>query len=131
MPFRFRLLVFVVVATIFYVAALSNELYTIASPPSFSFHIVLRKLESVVAFTIVGLSLNWCLVTRQRRTLILALSIAAYSALIEIGQRVSGSHEPIAESMFDVLCGAVGGGLAGLLARATTKRARDSSTGAR
>jgi len=130
MPSFLRFFVFIFVATTFYVVALNNEIYTIASPPSMGYHIVLRKLESIVAFVIVATSMNWWLMLRRPRA-VLALCTAAYSALIEIGQRLSGSHEQLAESLFDVACGAAGGYIAGLLARTLWKRARDRSTGAR
>lgn len=69
---------------------------------------VLRKLYSIVAFSIVGFFAA-PLVPRWRRILVDALLIAAFSGVIEIAQAVTGADEGYLSNAFDVGCGAIGG----------------------
>ena len=117
-----RFFVFLVLAVAFYIAALSDRVYELASPPDLVGFVTLRKIESVVAFAVVGLSAAWWLSGRRHMTAILVLGMAAYSALIELGQSLAGSTETWRQHSFDILCGALGGYIAGLIAQALRLR---------
>jgi hypothetical protein len=97
-----------------YAAALSGDLYDLTSPPVLSWHILLRKAYSIVAFVLVGYLLRRAFAERARRLspAACALAVALYSAAIEIGQAFVGSHEGLAWNAVDVACGAIGGLLA-------------------
>jgi uncharacterized BrkB/YihY/UPF0761 family membrane protein len=85
--------------------------------------VVLRKLYSVAAFTLIGFVVHKALPPVRRPALRAALIVAALSALIEVAQKLRHAHEGLASNAFDVLCGAFGGWLAVTLARAFTLRA--------
>ena len=104
----------VVVATVMYALACSDEFYRLTSPPDLSWHILLRKSYSVVAFALVGYLGRRALEENGRTSVVAAcvLGVACYSALIEVGQFVLGSTEGIYWNVFDTLCGALGGALA-------------------
>ncbi|MDQ2908145.1 MAG: VanZ family protein [Candidatus Eremiobacteraeota bacterium] len=70
--------------------------------------VFLRKLYSIVAFGIVGFFAAPLLPRRARLRWDTAL-IAGFSLLIEIAQKLIGSHEGYASNLFDIGCGAVGG----------------------
>lgn len=95
-----------------FAAALSGDVYDATSPPEFVWHVGLRKLYSIVAFTLVGA----CYAFARRRVRIVdaALAIALYSGLIEIGQWFTGD-EPLRWNLFDVGCGFIGGALGALV----------------
>ncbi|HTX02563.1 MAG TPA: hypothetical protein VMD07_02690 [Candidatus Acidoferrales bacterium] len=122
-----RFILFLILAVAFYIAALSNTVYVVASPPNLDWHTWLRKIESVVAFTVLGLSLAWWLAGRRHLSAILILGMAAFSALIELGQTYTGSPESWRLHILDVACGALGGFFASLIAQAL--RLRDGSAG--
>jgi hypothetical protein len=111
-----------ILAIAFYIAALSNMVYLLASPPDLDWHTLLRKIESIVAFTVVGLSAAWWLAGRRHMTLVLVIGMAAYSALIESGQSFTGSPEPWRMHILDISCGALGGFIASLIAQALPLR---------
>ncbi len=71
---------------------------------------VLRKLYSIVAFSIVGFFAA-PLIPRSRRIVIDALLIAAFSGVIEIAQAVTGADEGYLSNTFDIGCGGVGGAI--------------------
>jgi hypothetical protein len=104
----------IVVAILMYAAACSDEVYDLTSPPGFEWHILLRKAYSVVAFALVGYLLRRALIEngRLRIALTCIAAIAAYSALIEVGQFVLGSKEGLAWNAVDTACGALGGAIA-------------------
>lgn len=81
-------------------------------PPRFnrdlSAALVLRKLYSIGAFAIVGVFAA-ALLDGTRRALGCAALVAAFSAVIEVVQKLSGSKEGLLSNAFDVGCGAVGG----------------------
>jgi hypothetical protein len=104
--------VFAVVALAFFGAALSNEVYNLTSPPAFLWHVLLRKLYSIVAFALVGGIYVWASGASVRQS---AISIAAYSGAIELGQHLTYGHEPLYWNAIDVLCGALGGALGALI----------------
>ncbi|HEY6234777.1 MAG TPA: hypothetical protein VIW69_06745 [Candidatus Elarobacter sp.] len=111
-----------VVAAALFWAATSNDVYDLTSPPSLTFHIVLRKTYSIAAFALVGFTADKALGPSARAALRASLVVAAYSAAIEVVQAVRGSHEGVAWNVVDVLCGAAGGWL-GFVARGI-RRAR-------
>ena len=110
------------VAAALFWAATSNEVYDVTSPSRLSFHIVLRKTYSIVAFALVGFTADKALGPSTRAALRGALLVAAYSAAIEVVQIAHGS-ESAAWSVFDVLCGAAGGWL-GVVARGIRRSRR-------
>jgi hypothetical protein len=69
---------------------------------------LIRKIYSVIAFAILG-TLLAPLVPRSRRARSTAAAVAAFSATIEIVQRLTVSHEGNRSSLFDIGCGALGG----------------------
>ncbi len=97
-----------------YVLACDNEFYQLTSPPELSWHVLLRKAYSIVAFALVGYLLRRALVENHRPRFVAPciLGIAGYSAVIEVGQFLLGSHEGFAWNCFDTLCGALGGAVA-------------------
>ena len=100
-----------IVGTILYVVALSNEIYAVTSPPALSWHVVLRKTYSVIAFASLGYLVGRAVREHGGRPtpLGLAAAVAAYSLAIECGQAVVGSREGLAWEAIDVACGALGG----------------------
>jgi uncharacterized BrkB/YihY/UPF0761 family membrane protein len=86
-------------------------------------HVVLRKVYSIVAFTVLGFVVHSALPRARRPALRAALVVAAFSAAIEAAQKLRGAHEGLLSNAFDIACGALGGCLAVGLARAFTRRA--------
>ena len=103
-----------VVATLLYVVACRQDVYLLTSPPSFEWHILLRKAYSVVAFALVGYLLRRALIENGRSHIALTCigGLALYSGLIEAGQFIGGSQEGLAWTAIDVICGALGGAAA-------------------
>jgi hypothetical protein len=119
-----------VVATVFFIVALSADVYEDTSPAhlasrlfgggtarfgrpfGISLHIVVRKFYSVVAFAIVGWTAQRALPPSARPALRMTLLVGLYSAAIEYGQWREGSTEGLRWNAFDVACGALGGYLA-------------------
>ncbi|HEV2740583.1 MAG TPA: hypothetical protein VGU66_18630 [Candidatus Elarobacter sp.] len=126
----------VVVALLFW-AALSHRVYRGTLPiwliervfgedaedGPLALHLVLRKAYSVVAFALLGFVVNLALPRTRRPALRAALVVAAFSAAVEVAQKVRGAHEGLLSNAFDVACGALGGWLAVTLARAVRRRA--------
>ncbi len=101
----------VVCAALLFGIALSNQAYEATSPPSLSYHVLLRKAYSIGAFAVIGF-----LIVRSRlpglgRLWPVALAVGAYSAAIEVGQYLTGVREGLASNAFDVACGVIGGAL--------------------
>ena len=113
----------VTVAAALFWAATSNEVYDLTSPAGLSFHIVLRKTYSIVAFALVGFTADKALGPSARGALRGALAVAAYSASIEVVQAARGSHEGAVWNAVDILCGAAGGWL-GVVARGIRRSRR-------
>ncbi len=113
MPYRSRLKPWTiaagVVAAVLFVIALSNDVYTLTSPPSLSWHVLLRKAYSIVAFAAVGFSADKALGSYERARVRGAVLVALYSATIEIAQ--ARTHEGLLWNTVDVACGAAGGWL--------------------
>ncbi len=109
----------IAVAAVLFVAALSSDLYNATSPPQLSWHVVLRKVYSIVAFTLVGYLFERAAAERGYATRAFAatLAVAVYSGAIEVGQFFAGSHEGLVWNAIDVVCGAVGGAIGTLAMR--------------
>jgi len=116
---------FAALACALFVIAVSNAAYEATSPAWLTFHVLLRKLYSVVGFALAGFVLARATHAAGRTwpPVYVALCIGFYSGLIEVGQRLfSGSHESLEQQSFDVACGLVGGAIGALLAAWTTRR---------
>jgi hypothetical protein len=98
-------------AIVFFALALSTTVYEVTSPSALSWHVVLRKAYSIIAFSLVGYAARRAFDEHaiSRSPLVTVLAVAAYSALIEIAQTLEGSQEGLAWNAVDVLCGALGG----------------------
>lgn len=106
-------------------AAVSNAVYDLTSPPAFDFHVLLRKLYSIIAFTAVGYPVARArlLAGRSASLLLIGAVIAGYSAVIEVLQYfVEQPWEGIVWNTIDVACGMFGGSVAALLARPRSSR---------
>lgn len=102
-------------AGVLFVLALDGRFYGLTDPlTSPTGSIVLRKIESIVAFALIG-----GLATSSPRAG--ALLLALFSGAIELGQEATGSPESLRVHAFDVACGAVGGFIGSLLARRLTR----------
>lgn len=74
--------------------------------------LVLRKLYSLVAFTIVGVCIASAMTNRRRRLLYATIGVAGMSTVIEVLQKtVLHSRESFASNCVDVLLGGAGGWL--------------------
>ncbi len=104
----------IAVASVLYVLALRDDFYHLTSPPTLAWHVLLRKIYSIVAFAVVGYLVRRALVENDRQRVVLPciLGVAFYSALIEVGQHLLGSQEGLGWNIGDTLCGAVGGTIA-------------------
>lgn len=103
-----------IVALALMAVAVSGSIYELTSPSWLSWHVVLRKLYSIVAFALVGYLLRRALGNADGRRLVATCiaGVGAYSATIEILQFFAGSHEGLGWNAIDVFCGALGGALA-------------------
>ena len=103
-----------VLAAVLFAMAMSGALYEATSPTDLPWHVLLRKLYSIVAFALVAavIRFGWRF-SITRVTVILA----AYSTAIEIGQMFAGSHEGLFSNAIDIVCGAIGGYLGATMAR--------------
>jgi hypothetical protein len=112
---------------VLFAIAISNAAYEATSPWWLTFHVLLRKAYSVVAFALVGFTLarTTQLAGRAWGPAQVGLSVGLYSALIEICQRLlAGARESIAQQSVDVGAGLIGGALGALVARAFERRSR-------
>ena len=106
-----------IVAAALFWAATSDLVYEATSPAELSFHIVLRKAYSIVAFALVGFTADKALGPSAKSVLRGALIVGLYSAAIEVAQTWLGSKEGLAWNTADTLCGAVGGALGAIAGR--------------
>jgi hypothetical protein len=117
-------------------AALSHRVYSRTLPVGLLEHLfgeddggwqsaafALRKLYSVVAFTLIGFLVHKALPATGHPAARAAVIVAGVSALIEVAQKARHAHEGVASNLFDILCGAFGGWLAVTIARALKRRA--------
>ncbi|MDB5070292.1 MAG: hypothetical protein JWM87_1403 [Candidatus Eremiobacteraeota bacterium] len=88
--------------------------------------VLLRKLYSIVAFALIGFVIDKALPGTRRPALRAALIVAAFSAAIEIAQKLHGAREGPLSNAIDIACGALGGWLAVTAAHALARR-RDAS----
>jgi len=120
-----------VVAVGFFFLALSGEAYHETSPAhvatevfgseagrlgdpfGISLHVALRKAYSIAAFAVVGFTAELALPRSRRAALRMGLLVAAYSAAIEYGQHLHGSLEGPVWNAVDIVCGGIGGWIAG------------------
>ncbi len=109
---RGRWLVFGVLAVGFFAIALNGDVYNLTSPPALSWHILLRKSYSIVAFALVGGAFVWA---SGGSLLTSTLVVALYSAGIELGQHFTYGKEPFSWNVIDVMCGALGGALGAII----------------
>jgi glycopeptide antibiotics resistance protein len=87
----------------------------------FSLHIWVRKCYSIVAFGLIGFTVDRALPPTQRPALRSAAIVATFSLGIEIAQRLFVANEPNLESVLDVCCGALAGWLAIVCTRSLRK----------
>ncbi len=113
MPAVMRWIIFALPAIVLFAIALSGEVYDATSPPAFTWHVLLRKVYSIIAFAVVGAAYTYA--RRGARPLDAALAIALYSGGIEIGQWFV-ADEPLRWNLFDVGCGAIGGAVGAVAA---------------
>jgi hypothetical protein len=109
---RRRWLIFAIIAVGFFIVALNGDIYNLTSPPTWSWHVVLRKSYSIVAFALVGGSLVWASGASLRTA---AVFVAVYSGAIEVAQHILFGVEPFYWNVIDVICGAIGGALGALI----------------
>jgi hypothetical protein len=113
---RRRFTIAALLAVVLFVAAISNEVYEATSPAWLSWHVLLRKAYSIVAFgTLAALAAP--LWPDRRAVWRLPVLLAVYSAAIELGQWLHGGREGLGYNAFDVGCGAAGGLLGAYAAR--------------
>jgi hypothetical protein len=97
------------------VAAIDNGVYEATSPTSLSYHVLLRKLYSVIAFAVVGFPIARArrLTGRSAAASSIGLIVAGYSAGIEVLQYfLDPPPEGLLSNVFDVACGFFGGAIA-------------------
>jgi len=104
-----------VFAVVLLVAAVDNGVYEATSPTSLSYHVLLRKLYSVVAFAVVGFPITRArqLTTRSASVSSIGWIIAGYSAVIEVLQFFfDPPPEGFLSNVVDIACGFFGGAIA-------------------
>jgi hypothetical protein len=109
---NWRWVAFAAIGTAFFLIALNGDLYNLTSPPALSFHVLLRKSYSIVAFALVGGAFVWASGASLRTA---AIIVAIYSGAIEIAQHFTYGKEPFSWNVIDVICGAIGGALGALI----------------
>ena len=111
--YRTRWLICAAAALVFFGIALSNEIYNLTSPPALTWHVLLRKSYSIVAFGLVGALYVWASGASLVRSV---FAVAAYSGAIEVGQGfVNHFTEPYVWNAIDVACGAIGGAIGAII----------------
>ncbi len=83
---------------------------------------LLRKLYSIVAFTLIGIVVDRALPPTRRATLYAALVVGAFSAAIEVAQKLGGASEGLLSNGIDVMCGVAGGWLGSRLSQLARRR---------
>jgi hypothetical protein len=105
----------ILTAAFFFALSLSREVYDATSPEWLSWHVLLRKFYSVIAFALVGFTARRALEENGHRKNVAVrcvVGVAVYSAAIEVAQFFHGSHEGLGWNVFDTICGAAGGAIA-------------------
>lgn len=88
----------------------------------FSLRIILRKVYSIVAFTLLGFIVDRALPPTRRPALRAALIVAIFSGFIEIAQKLNHATEGLLSNGIDIACGGFGGWLAVTLRRTLRRR---------
>jgi hypothetical protein len=104
-----------VFALVLLVAAVDNGVYEATSPTAWSYHVLLRKVYSVVAFAVVGFPITRArqLTARSASVSSIGLLIAAYSTVIEVLQYfLDPPPEGLPSNAIDIACGYIGGAIA-------------------
>jgi hypothetical protein len=99
----------------FFALALSDVVYEATSPGSSPTHVIVRKLYSVACFALLGYFFSRVAPRAPVpiSSLRAAVVIALYSAVVEIGQHVTGSRESLKWNAVDVALGFIGGAIGG------------------
>lgn len=84
--------------------------------------VLLRKFYSIVGFAVIGFVVDKALLPARRPALRAALIVAAFSAAIEVVQKLHGASEGLLSEAIDIACGALGGYLAVTISRAFSRR---------
>ncbi|MHB8146343.1 MAG: hypothetical protein ACYDGM_03650, partial [Vulcanimicrobiaceae bacterium] len=107
--------VVVITLAVILFSSLNDDFYQATSPVWIPHHVIMRKILSIAAFSLGGYVIATAF--SQRRPIARAtICIALLSAAIEVLQHIDGSTETFALNAFDVLCGAIGGFIGGLVA---------------
>jgi hypothetical protein len=108
----------------FFALALSDVVYDVTSPGSGATHVVVRKLYSLVCFGLLGYFFSRVVARAPAlaSSLRAAVVVALYSTAVEIGQRVTGSHESLKWNAVDAALGFIGGAIGGALASVRWRR---------
>jgi hypothetical protein len=102
----------------FFALALSDVVYEVTSPGSSPAHVIVRKLYSLACFAVLGYFFSRVVARAPvlASSLRAAVVVALYSAVVEIGQHMTGSHESLKWNAVDVALGFIGGAIGGVLA---------------
>jgi len=109
----------IIIGALLLFAAVNNKVYEATSPTSFDYHVILRKIYSIVAFAMVGypVARARALAGRSASPLVIGGVVAAYSAIIEVLQFVlDPPYEGFVSNVLDVAYGLAGGACAAWLA---------------
>jgi len=108
-----------IVGAVLLIAAVDNKVYEATSPTSFDYHVILRKIYSIIAFSMVGYPAARArsLAGRSATPLVIGAFVAAYSGLIEVLQfALDPPYEGLVSSALDVAYGLAGGAFAAWVA---------------
>jgi hypothetical protein len=109
----------IVIGAVLLFAAVNNKVYEATSPTSFDYHVILRKIYSIIAFATVGypIARARALSGRSASLLVIGGVVAGYSAVIEVLQFVlDPPYEGFVSNVLDVAYGLAGGVFAAWLA---------------
>lgn len=84
--------------------------------------VLVRKLYSIVAFALIGFVVDKALPPTRRPALRATLIVAAFSAAIEVAQKLRYAPEGPLSNAIDIACGALGGWLAVRIDRLARRR---------
>ena len=104
-----------VFAVVLLIAAVDNGVYEVTTPTAWSYHVILRKFYSVVAFAVVGFPIARARQLTGRSASITSIGwmIAGYSTVIEVLQYyIDPPPEGLLSNAIDIACGFLGGAIA-------------------
>ncbi|HEX3867838.1 MAG TPA: hypothetical protein VHV78_13845 [Gemmatimonadaceae bacterium] len=114
-----------VAAVALYAISISGFIYNSTSPVTMANHELVRKTYAVLAFALLGFTLERSAFRRVHGVLAAGIALALYSYAIEIGQIViDRSTETFADHAFDVASGLAGGALGAFAALVAVGRGR-------